>query len=219
MLDFAIVGFTILCLATLDIALHIYLDSKKIRSNRQSTVQASEFAVPSLALGAAGISTLLSFFLVLFLIMLWLGILNPDIIQILIPVIDPPYPIWMCGLVILSSGIILHGWSRLVRLNMASSWQMTRNHRLVTSGPYSRIRHPSYLSYMICFVGFVLMIPSVVTLILLFGIPGYYYIAKIEEKHLLHHFGKEYSEYMQRTGMLLPKIRYIRNKTDSHIAC
>jgi protein-S-isoprenylcysteine O-methyltransferase Ste14 len=63
------------------------------------------------------------------------------------------------------------------------------------------------------------MIPSVVTLILLFGIPGYYYIAKIEEKHLLHHFGKEYSEYMQRTGMLLPKIRYIRNKTDSHIAC
>jgi uncharacterized membrane protein YtjA (UPF0391 family) len=80
-LDFAIVGFTILCLATLDIALHIYFDSKKIRSNRQSTVQASAFAVPSLALAAAGISTLLSFFLVLFLIMLLLGLLNQNTIQ------------------------------------------------------------------------------------------------------------------------------------------
>lgn len=207
MFDFAIVALTVSCLALIDINLHIMLDIKKIKMQPRVALQGSQIAIPSLAVATAGIATLLSFLLVFLLILLWLGLLNQTAIQLLIPLIDPPPLIWGFGLVILSSGIVLHGWSRATRQNMASSWEMSNSHRLVTSGPYAWIRHPSYLSYIMCFIGFILLIPSVVTLVLLLGIPGYYYVARTEEIQLKQHFGEEYVLYIQRTGMFLPTLR------------
>ncbi|TFG28610.1 isoprenylcysteine carboxylmethyltransferase family protein, partial [Candidatus Thorarchaeota archaeon] len=79
------------------------------------------------------------------------------------------------------------------------------------SGPYSAIRHPSYTSYMLCFVALVLLIPSPVTLALLIGIPGYYLVAKTEEQLLISHFGDEYLSYINKTGMFLPRLKVVEN--------
>jgi protein-S-isoprenylcysteine O-methyltransferase Ste14 len=55
-------------------------------------------------------------------------------------------------------------------------------------------------------VGLFLLVPSVATTILLFGIPAYYSIAKREEEMLLEQFGEEYREYMKKTGRMAPRI-------------
>lgn len=207
MYDLTIVGSTAFFLAFTDIILHIILDIRKMKTRQKEVTPSSQFTTPSLAIAAVGISTLLSFFLVLIIILLWFGLLNQAFIQLLIPLVDSPDLLWITGFVILSSGIVMHGWSRVVRGNFASSWEMGEHHRLVISGPYARIRHPSYLSYFMCFLGLILMIPSVVTLLLLMGFPGYYSVARVEEVQLEHHFGEEYTLYKQRTGMFLPRIR------------
>jgi protein-S-isoprenylcysteine O-methyltransferase Ste14 len=84
---------------------------------------------------------------------------------------------------------------------------MTETHKLIMKGPYSRIRHPSYLSYALSFIGLVLMMPSVLTVILLVGIPGYYTLAVQEEQLLISHFGNDYRNYMMKTGRFMPKLR------------
>jgi protein-S-isoprenylcysteine O-methyltransferase Ste14 len=41
-------------------------------------------------------------------------------------------------------------------------------HQLVTSGIYSLVRHPIYLSYILLFSGFCLLLPSIIALGILF---------------------------------------------------
>jgi protein-S-isoprenylcysteine O-methyltransferase Ste14 len=39
------------------------------------------------------------------------------------------------------------------------------------------------------------------------GIPGYYGIARAEEKILIQKFGEQYVTYQKEVGMFLPKVR------------
>ncbi|MHA1959807.1 MAG: hypothetical protein ACW99U_06230 [Candidatus Thorarchaeota archaeon] len=43
---------------------------------------------------------------------------------------------------------------------------------------------PSYASYFICFFGLILMLPSVASMIVVVGFPGYYVVSKIEKELL-----------------------------------
>lgn len=212
MLNLIIAGPLIGILALLDIILHIYLDLKKIYTNSMKPRIESGISISSRVLFIAFVSTILTFILICMLLLAWLLSAPNLILSTFFPLFDPPDSIWMFGLGILSFAIILHGWSRFVRRNMASSWAMKDAHQLVIHGPYSRIRHPSYLSYILSMSGLFLMIPSAATLVILMGIPGYYWISIYEENLLLSHFGYEYELYMQRTGRFLPYIR-LRNRS------
>jgi protein-S-isoprenylcysteine O-methyltransferase Ste14 len=206
-LDLSIAGPVVGTLAFLDVVLHVVLDLKKIRSRQVSEIQEPDTSVSTAAMAAIGVSTLLSFLVVFSISLAWLLSSEQVLFLWVIPVIDVPCPLWIAGLTILSVGILLHGWSRLARRNMASSWAMAPGHRLVQTGPYSRIRHPSYAAYMLSFLGLLLMVPSVVTLVILVGIPGYYYVTVPEEDLLVSRFGDEYREYAARTGKFLPRTR------------
>ncbi len=184
--------------------MHVYLDWKKVRRD-EVNLQQSDYTVGSLPMIAAMISTLLSFALVLMLTLEWVGVLGRGILLALIPLFNPLPAIWLAGLFLIVVGIPIHAWSRWVRNDMASSWAMSQEHVLITNGPYRWVRHPSYTSYAICFMGLFLLIPSIVTTVMLFGIPAYYSIAKREEEMLLDQFGDEYREYMKRTGRMTPK--------------
>jgi protein-S-isoprenylcysteine O-methyltransferase Ste14 len=204
MLNLIIAGPLIGVLALLDIILHIYLDIKKVHTRSGVLKKDSGISIHPCALIAASISTILTFILVCMILLAWILSAPNLILSTFFPLFDSPDSIWMGGLTILAFGIILHGWSRFVRRNMASSWAMSDTHRLVTQGPYSRIRHPSYLSYMLSMFGLFLMIPSIYTLVILIGIPGYYWISMNEENLLLVQFGDEYESYMQRSGRFFP---------------
>ncbi|MFW9847499.1 MAG: methyltransferase family protein [Candidatus Thorarchaeota archaeon] len=206
MVDFSIAGPIIGVLAVFDVVLHIYLDMKKARLRGNSRFREPSIPIPPIAMTAVVASTLLSFFLVLIIPIVWVFGIEYTELSYLGPIMFMPDILWIPGFCLLIVGILLHGWSRYVRQEMAAAWAMSELHKLVTSGPYSRVRHPSYTSYLLSFIGLSLLLPSIVTFITLIGIWGYYEISKVEERHLIEHFGENYIEYMKRTGRFLPKL-------------
>ena len=76
---------------------------------------------------------------------------------------------------------------------------------LVTTGPYSRIRHPMYLVHTFWFFSWFLISTN-----LLFAICWIFWSVYVfvripqEEQMLLEQFGTGYEEYMKNTGRLLP---------------
>ncbi len=206
MLDFSFVSPILLLLSVTDVVMHLYLDSKKARRNRSALFREPVVRVSRGAMAAVTVSTLLAFLLVLLISVAPLFSLTVLLVMATDPLLDAPYILWLPGFVLLCLGIVLHGWSRWVRQAMASSWEMRPDHTLITTGPYSRLRHPSYTSYMLSFVGLFMMIPSIFAALLLIGIPGYYDVALAEEKHLISHFGQSYQEYMTKTGRFFPRL-------------
>jgi protein-S-isoprenylcysteine O-methyltransferase Ste14 len=82
---------------------------------------------------------------------------------------------------------------------------------LMTSGPYSYVRHPLYsiliaLNYTVSLV--FLSIYAIIASTLL--LPLWWYLAKTEEDDLVRLWGQKYMEYRKEVPMLLP--RYPRNK-------
>jgi protein-S-isoprenylcysteine O-methyltransferase Ste14 len=113
----------------------------------------------------------------------------------------------MLGLLLTTFGYSLFLWSVIARGKYATSWAMPENHRLVTSGPYRYVRHPSYLAYFAMFIGFFAVWPSWLSLIPLVAVPGYYRVTIQEEKLLERRFGKEYLKYQKNTGRFVPKLK------------
>ncbi len=80
--------------------------------------------------------------------------------------------------------------------------------QVVTWGPYSRIRHPFYTSFLLLFIGTVLAFPHPLTLAsLIYASVALTLTAIREEKRLSgSEFGAEYRRYMESSGRFLPKI-------------
>jgi protein-S-isoprenylcysteine O-methyltransferase Ste14 len=82
------------------------------------------------------------------------------------------------------------------------------DHRLVTEGIYSYVRHPIYTSYILLFIGFCVMLQSVWGLGLLIAVCAVWFGNRIgiEEQMLAGEFGEEYQVYCQTTKRLFPYI-------------
>jgi protein-S-isoprenylcysteine O-methyltransferase Ste14 len=79
---------------------------------------------------------------------------------------------------------------------------------LVKDGPYSNMRHPIYLAFLMMQISVLLLTSN-----WLIGLSGIAIIVAViairipeEEKLLIHQFDDEYREYMKRTGRFLPKL-------------
>lgn len=142
---------------------------------------------------------------ILLITFLVLYILNP----LWARVFSMPFPDWLrwVGLVTGVLSLIFYGWSRGTLGKVWSSYlQLQKEHFLVTTGPYARVRHPIYLaliSYLLSitlvaanWLLFAFLVVSVV--VLSFRIPK-------EEQMMIERFGEEYKAYMRRTGRLFPK--------------
>ncbi|UCE29338.1 MAG: isoprenylcysteine carboxylmethyltransferase family protein [Candidatus Bathyarchaeota archaeon] len=111
------------------------------------------------------------------------------------------------GFLLEGAGYSLFVWSVLERGRYSTSWKMPKDHRLVMSGPYRYVRHPSYLAYFLMFFGLFLLLLNILALIPFVAIPGYVSIANREEQMLIRRFGKEYIEYQKRTGRFFPTAK------------
>lgn len=114
------------------------------------------------------------------------------------------------GLVFTSAGFFIFNWSVIVRGRYAVSWNMPKDHKLITTGPYRYIRHPSYLGFFLMFIGLPLLLSNPFSLIPLIAIPGYYRATAHEERLLTERFGNEYQEYQKKTGRFFPKLHRTR---------
>ena len=82
-----------------------------------------------------------------------------------------------------------------------------KEHRLVTTGIYATIRHPSYLGLLMTVAGWVLVFRSGIGLIIaaLF-VPIILGRIRAEERLLASQFGAEYEAYRARTSRLIPGV-------------
>ncbi len=80
--------------------------------------------------------------------------------------------------------------------------------RLITSGIYSKVRHPGYLAELLAFAGIAVAFNHPVSSGAAFLMPlfAFLYRIGIEERMLKAGFGEEYSEYAGRTCRLIPFI-------------
>ena len=82
--------------------------------------------------------------------------------------------------------------------------------QVITTGVFSIVRHPIYLSSILLYLGFILLSLSLLSVLVWFIIIIFYYqISRYEEKLLTQRFGSAYEEYKKKVPMLLPiKLPY-----------
>ena len=122
------------------------------------------------------------------------------------------YPLWLrwLGAAILAGGILLL-WAAHHHLGRSfhSLIVSKEEHVLVDTGPYRWIRHPIYTAYLLNYFGGGLLAGNLVLTfvpVTMFSILVLLRMGK-EEEILTDLFWERYTEYMGRTGRLLPKIK------------
>jgi len=116
------------------------------------------------------------------------------------------------------TGPILFLWSgRVLGQYMRVEIEIREKHELVTRGPYSRIRHPTYTGALLVEFGTILLFFHIVLVVgFLVRVAMAYKRAVLEEELLSSEdgFGQSYRDYMLRTGRFLPRLA--RHKPLSH---
>jgi protein-S-isoprenylcysteine O-methyltransferase Ste14 len=111
------------------------------------------------------------------------------------------------GLILLFVGITIR-WISISTLKKYFTANLTiqEDHKLITTGIYKNIRHPSYLGGLLCFAGFGIALDNYISLFFIFFINMIAILMRIdyEEKILMKEFGSEFEEYKLRTKKLLP---------------
>ena len=111
------------------------------------------------------------------------------------------------GAILFVSGLVLAVWARL---HLGRNWGMPMTQKeepeLVTSGPYSFVRHPIYSGLLLGLLGTAVatnLLGLIITLIL--GV-YFYYAASVEERNLSATFPSSYPAYRSSTKMLIPFV-------------
>ena len=133
-----------------------------------------------------------------------------------IPWFPLPFPFFIrWGGIILGFSVIpfLIWTHRTLSHFWSADLEIQDKHRLITAGPYSRIRHPMYTAFILFTLSTVLLAANLfVTIFGLLICIMLYPISKQEEQMLINEFGDQYKAYMNRTGRFLPRIRKQNNQ-------
>lgn len=92
---------------------------------------------------------------------------------------------------------------------MAWGWKLIYRARegLVDYGIYKYIRHPQYLGLYLIMIAFLIMWPTIITLIMFpILVYMYYRLSLAEERDLEKEFGQKFRVYRNKTPMFIPKI-------------
>ncbi len=116
---------------------------------------------------------------------------------------------YLAGLCLFVPGIALRWYSiwilgHFFTVNVA----IASDHRLIETGPYRYLRHPSYTGALLVFVGLGLSMGNFVSVALMV-IPVFLVFRRrmaVEEQALVGAFGDTYRAYMQRTKRLVPFV-------------
>jgi protein-S-isoprenylcysteine O-methyltransferase Ste14 len=122
-------------------------------------------------------------------------------------VLPRTYPLAITGVVLTWAGIALALWARW---HLGQYWSarvtIKKDHKLIRTGPYARLRHPIYSGLDLAVLGSALALDrwrclAGVCLIVL----GYWIKSRKEEAMLSAQFGADFQEHCRHTGFLLPR--------------
>jgi protein-S-isoprenylcysteine O-methyltransferase Ste14 len=111
------------------------------------------------------------------------------------------------GLAIFLLGLALAVWARVY---LGRNWGMPMSEKadpeLVTTGPYSTVRHPIYSGIILAMIGTTIAV-SLYWLVAVVLLGAYFlYSAVMEERYMAGLFPDAYPRYKQSTRMLIPFI-------------
>jgi len=143
-----------------------------------------------------------------FLLLVWLALyaINPPWMGVL----ALTFPEWLRW-VGFALGLASLGFWSWAQFALGKEWspqlQLRKEHHLVTTGPYSRIRHPLYTAMLGYGTGLALVTANWVFVVFVVVVIGGL-LARVpkEEQMMLEEFGEAYKCYMQRTGRFFPKL-------------
>lgn len=123
----------------------------------------------------------------------------------------PPWLRWV-GFGVGLAGLALWTWVQAALGRQWSAQLQTRSgHRLITTGPYARVRHPMYTAMLGFGLGLALVTANWVFVgLAVLVVLGLVARAPREERMMLEQFGEEYRAYTQRTGRFFPRWTTIR---------
>ncbi|HET7680198.1 MAG TPA: isoprenylcysteine carboxylmethyltransferase family protein [Xanthobacteraceae bacterium] len=111
------------------------------------------------------------------------------------------------GLFHIMSYVLIGGGFLLI----ASAWRVLydaqQRHILATSGPYSYVRHPQYVGFILVMLGFLVQWPTLLT-IAMFPVLTVMYVrlAKSEEREATAEFGNAYTTYAITVPAFIPRF-------------
>jgi protein-S-isoprenylcysteine O-methyltransferase Ste14 len=94
---------------------------------------------------------------------------------------------------------------------ISAAWKVLydaqQKHSLATAGPYSYVRHPQYVGFVLVMFGFLVQWPTLLTLAM-FPVLVFMYLklARAEERETLGSFGDSYLGYMARVPAFIPRL-------------
>jgi len=115
----------------------------------------------------------------------------------------------LTGLALMILGIAVRAWAvRTLGRQFTYRVKILEGHRLVTTGPFRVLRHPSYAGEFLTLAGIGIGLGSWLSFLLLVmpSLTAFIHRIRVEEKALLAHFGEVYRTYQERTWRLVPFI-------------
>jgi protein-S-isoprenylcysteine O-methyltransferase Ste14 len=115
----------------------------------------------------------------------------------------------LLGALLLLGGISIRIWAiRTLGKHFTATVTLTEDHRLVRSGPYQWVRHPSYLGAFMAIVGAPVFLNAYWAILVAFIAMtiAYYLRIGVEEKMLSSYFGEQYLDYKKQTKRIIPFI-------------
>jgi len=144
------------------------------------------------------------FALITFLVMYFIGAKWIDIFMFTLPA-------WLrwVGFCIGILSVAFWTWTQVtLDTQWSAQLQLTKDHHLITSGPYARIRHPLYTGmFGWCAALSLLTANWIFVMVCVFSIAGLLWRIPKEEQMMIEAFGDEYKAYMQRTGRFFPRSK------------
>jgi protein-S-isoprenylcysteine O-methyltransferase Ste14 len=116
-------------------------------------------------------------------------------------------PFWL-GAAITIAGLLSAVWARVyLGSNWSRSVTIKQNHELITTGPYTLVRHPIYTGILTGIIGSAIALSEVrgVIAVALFFF-AFWMKLRMEEQWMRSQFGETYAAYARKTASLVPYI-------------
>jgi protein-S-isoprenylcysteine O-methyltransferase len=113
------------------------------------------------------------------------------------------------GIALFAAGLSIR-WYAIVHLGrfFTVNVAIAAGHRVIDTGPYRFVRHPSYTGALMAFLGLALCLANWASLAVVL-IPVFLVFLRrmhVEEDALLQALGNQYRDYMHRTKRLIPAV-------------
>ncbi len=115
----------------------------------------------------------------------------------------------LVALVVMVFGLGLRIWAAVtLGRYYTRTLMITEDHKVVSTGPYARVRHPAYLGVLLLWAGFGVLSSNLITVFLfpIMFVVVYLYRISVEERMLVKELGDDYIQYQRKTRKLIPYL-------------